>query len=118
MPLLVSFIGSVSGALATFFASFMGMQAALRFAAYTAWMLVLAAFLVTVAVCLNSLLSMAQALISGTNGSGIGWVSYFFMGVGMFIPANAGAVLSCVASVWIGTSVYRVQKHGIENYAK
>lgn len=118
MPLFASLIGSISGALVSLFSRFLGFKAALLFASYTTWLLVLGTFLSSVFVCLNSLFGMTSALFSGVNGSGISWVSMFFMGLGMFIPANAGAVLSCVGSVWIATSFYRVQRDGIHNYSK
>lgn len=116
MPLLATFIGSIASALASLFGQFMGFKLALKLAAYTAWMLVLVAYVVSVRVCLDSLFSLVGTLISGAGAGGAGWVSYFFMGVGMFIPSNAGAVMACIGSVWIATSIYKIQRHGISNY--
>lgn len=122
MPLLATFIGSISSALVGLFSRFLGFKAALRFASYTTWLLVLGAFLASVYVCLSSLYGYVSAFTTGGGATGGGltgsMLSMFFMGVGMFIPANAGAVLSCVGSVWIATSVYKIQKDGIENYSK
>lgn len=117
MPLLATFIGGLSSALVALFSQFMSFKVALKLAAYTAWMVVLVAFVVSVRICLDSLFSLVASLISGGgSGTAISWVSRFFMGVGMFIPANAGAVMACVGSVWIATSIYRVQRDGIHNY--
>ena len=124
MPLLATFIGSLSSALVGLFSRFLSFKVALQFASYTTWIAVLSAFLLSVYVCLSSLFGMVGALSSGGGGGGGGgglagsMVSMFFMGVGVFIPANAGAVISCVGSVWIATSVYKIQKHGISNYSK
>lgn len=117
MPLLATFIGSIASALVGLFSRFMSFKLALRFASYTTWLAVFGAFLVSVYVCISGLYGMAGGLLSGTNDSGISWVSLFFMGVGMFIPANAGAVLSCFASVWLATSIYKIQRDGIQNYS-
>lgn len=116
MPLLANLLLSAMNALAAFFGRFMAMQVAVKFAAYTAWIALMVTFIGTVHVCLSSLYSLAGPLFSG--GVGVsGWERWFFIGVGMFIPANAGAVVSCLASVWIGTSVYRIQSIGIHTYA-
>lgn len=122
MPLLATFIGSLSSALVGLFSRFLSFKVALRFASYTTWIAILSALLVSVYVCLSSLYAFVGAFVSGGVGGGSGlsgsMVSMFFMGVGVFIPANAGAVISCIGSVWIATSVYRIQKDGIENYSK
>lgn len=118
MPLFAGLIGSLASAFASLFSKFMGFQAALRLASYTAWILVLQTFLVSVFVCIMSLHSMLVGMV-GSGGSGAGaWVSYFWMGLGMFIPSNAAAVISCLAAVWIGTNIYKVQKEGIHHYSK
>lgn len=118
MPVLATFIGSMASALVELLSKFMGYRLALKFASYTTWLAVLAAFLISVYVCLSSLFSMVSGGGGGGGGSGgTDWVSYFWMGLGMFIPPNAGAVVSCVGSVWISTSIYRIQKHGIQNYS-
>jgi hypothetical protein len=80
-----------------------------------AWIALVAALLTTVFICLDSLYGMASAIFSGA-GSGSGWWTAFFMGVGMFIPSNAGAVLACVASVWLATNIYRVQSFAIKTF--
>lgn len=117
MPLLATFIGGISSALVAIFSQFMGFKAALKLAAYSAWMVVLVAYVVAVRICLDALFSLVGALVSGTGGAGVAsWVSRFFMGIGMFIPSNAGAVMACIGSVWIATSIYRVQRDGIHTY--
>lgn len=115
MPLLAVLVGSLSGALANFFAQFLGFKVALKLAAYTTWVAIFAAFLASVYICMSSLLGMASALFSGAGGGGgSSWVRMFFMGLGMFIPSNAGAVMACVGSVWIGTGIYKFQKNAVQ----
>lgn len=117
MPVLATFIGSIASALVELFSKFMGYKLALKFASYTTWLAILAAFLISVYVCLSSLFGMASGFSSGGGGGGASWVRFFWMGVGMFIPPNAGAVMSCIGSVWISTSMYKIQKDGIQNYS-
>lgn len=115
MPLFATFLGSLATALANLYALFMGYRLALKFAAYTAWALIFGALLTSVFVCINSIYTMVASLISGGGGGG-GWLAGFFMGVGMFIPANAGAVISCIGSVWIATSIYKFQRDAIIHF--
>ena len=77
---------------------------------------VLTAFIASVHVCLSSLYSMVGS--GGGGGGGVGWLRYFWMGLGMFIPSNAGAVMSCLGSVWIGTEVYKIRKTGVQVFGK
>ena len=121
MPILAVLITSLASALASFFVKFVSVGLAVKLAAYTAWMAVFTAFLISVYVCVSSLLTMTQSMGGGGGGGGGGgadWVSYFWMGLGMFVPANAGAVLSCVASIWIATYIYKTQQRAIFNFAK
>ena len=114
MPLLARFIGTIATFFAEIFAKFLGYKAALALASFTAWLSVLMAFITAVSVCLNALYGSIQAGISAAGP----WAGKAVMGLGMFIPANAGAVLSCMASVWIGCAVYKIRKTGIHNYSK
>ena len=116
MPLFATLFESILTAAVAFFSSYFSFRVAMRVATYSTWLAIWTAFLVAVYVCLSSLYSMSSGLIAGTNGSGISWVAMFFMGLGMFIPANAGAVLSCVASVWIGTGIYKFQRDALQNF--
>jgi len=117
MPIFATFIGGISSALVALFSQFTSFKVALKLAAYTTWMAVLLAYVISVRICLDSLFSLVGALISGAGSTGgIAWVSMFFMGVGMFIPSNAGAVMACIGSVWIATGIYRVQRDGIHTY--
>lgn len=115
MPLFATFLLSICNGLATLFARFMGIEAAVKLAAYVAWIALVAALLTSVYVCLSSLYGMALGLFGG-GGAGTGWVSMFFMGLGIFIPSNAGAVMACVASVWLATNIYRVQSFAIKSF--
>lgn len=114
MPLLAAFIGSVASALAGFFARFLTFKVAIQLASFLTWLGVITAFAASVHVCLSALYSMVPAGGSG----GAGWVQKLWMGLGMVIPSNAGAVLSCLGSVWIATEVYKIRKQGIHNYSK
>ncbi len=116
MPLLAGFLGSAIGSLAAFFAKYLTEKIALGLAAFLAWMAVLAVFVGSVLLCLNSLYAVAGN--GGSGGSGGDWVRYFWMGLGMFIPSNAGAVMTCLGSVWVGTEVYKVRRTGIQVFGK
>ncbi len=113
MPLLAKFIGAIATFFLGIFTKFLGYKAALKLASFLSWVAVLTAFIVAVSACLNSLHSMVSSGVS----AGGDWVSAFAMGVGMFVPSNAGAVLSCMASVWIGCGVYKIRKNGIQHYS-
>lgn len=114
MPLFATLFGSVASALVSLFSTFLGYKVALKLAAYTTWIAVFSAFLVSVFICVSSLLAM---LSSGVAGSGGTWVGLFMMGLGMFIPSNASAVMACLGSIWISTSIYAVQKQGIFGFS-
>lgn len=118
MPLLAAFIGSISTALVSFFARFLSMQVALRLASYGAWLVVFGTFLASVYICMSALYAAIRAFLDGANPGDGAWWRFLLMGIGMFIPQNAGAVVSCVSSVWIATSIYKIQKDGIHNYSK
>lgn len=59
-----------------------------------------AAFLTAVSVCASSLLAMISTA---------GLPSRFVMGLGMFIPSNAVAVMACLSSVYLACLVYRLK---------
>lgn len=113
MPLLAAFIGTLAGGIASLLARFLAFNVALKIAAYASWIAVFTAFLASVIVCCSTLFQMMASA-----GGGGGWSSKFFMGLGMFIPVNATAVMSCIASVWIATSIFKIQRIGIENFSK
>ncbi|VTU36331.1 DUF5455 family protein [Variovorax sp. PBL-E5] len=114
MPLLATFIGNLAGWLAGVLATQFAYSTALRIASYTVWIVTAVAFIAAVFGCVSSLYSGMTAVGSG----GGGWTSYMWVGLGMFIPQNAQAVLSCVASVWIATSLWKIKRIGIENFSK
>lgn len=113
MPLLAKFIGAVATFFLGIFGRFLGYKAALKLASFLSWVAVLGTFITTVSVCLSSLHGMVSSGVSG----GSAWLLYFAMGLGMFIPSNAVAVLSCMSSVWIGAQVYKIRKSGIQHYS-
>lgn len=114
MPLFATLFGSVASGLASLFGTFLSYKVALKLAAYTTWITVFTAFLVSVFVCVSNLLGMVTSSVGSTSGGA--WMAYFWMGLGMFIPSNASAIMACLASVWISTSIYKVQKEGIMNF--
>ncbi|CAN7598012.1 hypothetical protein [Variovorax paradoxus] len=117
MPLLAAFIGSLASGLATLLATQMAYTTALKIAAYATWITVATVFFASVFVCCASLYSMMVGAV-GTGGGPSNWIRMFWVGLGMFIPGNASAVIACVASVWIGTGIWRIQRVGIESFSK
>lgn len=117
MPLLAAFIGSLASGLATLLATQMAYTTALKVAAYATWITVAGVFFASVFVCCSSLYSMMSNAF-GSGGGQNNWIHMFWVGLGMFIPGNASAVISCVASVWVATSVWRIQRVGIESFSK
>jgi hypothetical protein len=114
MPIFAGLLITLANFFASVFSRFLGIEAAIKLAAYLAWMALLGAMLLSVFVCLTSLYNMASGLFGG--GGGGGFLGWFFMGLGIFIPANAGGVMSCVAGVWLATNIYRVQSFAIKTF--
>lgn len=113
MPIFATLVGSIASALVGLFARFLSFKLALRLASYTTWLGIYVALLGTVYVCLSSLYAFTSSV--GATG-GVSWMSYLWVGLGMFIPANAGAVMSCVASIWIATGIYSFQKNAVTHF--
>lgn len=116
MPLFATLMASALSGLVAFLARFLSLQLAQKIAAYTLYIATTVAFAASVLVCLSSLVGMFTGLFAAAGNIGPVAMKYLAMGAGMFIPANASAVLACVASVWIGTSIYKVQKQGLHHY--
>lgn len=116
MPLLAKLVGSLAAALASFFSIFWTYHVALKLASYTTWLVVLGAFLTSVLICLNALYGLVASATGGGGGVGGGYMAFFWVALGVFIPSNAAAVLSCIASVWIASSLYVIKKQGIHTY--
>jgi len=112
MPLLAGLIGAIASGLTGFFASMMSLQLAMKFAAYTTWIVLAAAYFASVFVFVNSLWMMASAYFSTSGGvaTASGAIS---LGLSTIIPANAATVLACCSAVWISTQVYKLQKLAI-----
>lgn len=115
MPLFATLMASAFSGLVGFFARFFALNLAQKLAAYAMYITVTVAMVASVLGCLHALVGMLASFSVG-GGVSFSWVRYFFIGVGMFIPSNAAGVLSCLASVWILTSIYKVQKQGLHNY--
>lgn len=115
MPVLAIFLSSLTTAVISFLVKFFTERVAIALASFVIWLGVLTAFAASVHFCLASLQSFVT---TSTGGGGSSWIKYFWMGLGMFIPANASAVMSCVGSVWLGTEVYKIRKAGLQIFGK
>jgi hypothetical protein len=124
MPLLAAFIGNLAAGLVAVLGRFMSLRLAMKLASYTAWITVFTAFVASVFICTSGLVAGFSAMFASASG---GWslgsaesaiISGFGMGLGMFIPANAATVVSCMASVWIACQIYKIQRDGMHNYSK
>lgn len=116
MPIFAALFASISGGFAALMSTIMAYKMALKLTAYTTWIALTVSFLAAMFVCVNSLWIAATAYFSG--GGSISTVGgAIAIGLGVLIPANAGVVLSCCSSVWLGTQVYKLQKQGIVNFA-
>jgi hypothetical protein len=112
MPLFAKLFMGVASALVSFFAIFFEMKVAAKLAAYTLWITMFTALLVSVFICVQNIFGYINVWMV----SGPAWLSFFMMGVGMFIPSNASALMTCQGSIWIATAVYKMQKQGIMNF--
>ncbi|MEO8059057.1 MAG: hypothetical protein ABI671_12080 [Burkholderiales bacterium] len=108
MPIFAAFVGACMSGLMTFYGAMMTAQQAIAWARRTFIIALMAAFLIAVKVCVSSLLGM----VAGA-GSGGALPARFVMGLGMFIPSNAVAVLACMGSVWIACVVVRLKIDGL-----
>lgn len=100
MPLLGSLLIGLLDALAVFLGKYLTSEWAIRWGSRTLLVGLMLAFFTAVQTCINGLFSM-------TSHSGL--PSPFLNGVGMFIPSNAGTVLSCWSSVWAACVVYSMK---------
>lgn len=112
MPVFAAYIGSLFSGLVGVFAQFMSVQLAIKFAAYTAWIALTVAFVAGVVTCIQTMVDMLSMFANGS-----GWWRWFFIGLGMFIPVNGAAIISCQGAIWIATNVYKLQKGAIEKFA-
>lgn len=112
MPLFASLVLGMGNAFVTLFSKFLGITAALRLASYVTFIAITAAFVAAVYVCVGGILTYITSFSLGTPSTSGNWVAYFLMGVGMFIPANAAGLMSCIGSVWLGCNIYRLQSIG------
>lgn len=117
MPLFATMVAGLGSAFVSLFSKFMGIQAALKLASYAAYLSIIAVFTASVYVCIGGLLTYVSGF-QPSGGGGGGWVQYFMMGLGMFIPSNAGGVLSCIGSVWLACNVYRLQHVGVIQFSR
>ena len=105
MPLLATLVAACINGLISFFGLWMAAGTAIKVARRVFVIALMAAFLVAVKVCMTSLLGM----VAGVSGL----PHKFLVGLGMFIPSNAGAVIACVGSVWLACVVVRLKRDGL-----
>lgn len=115
MPLFATMVSGLFNGLLAFFSSFLSYQLAIAAARRTMIVGLMVAFFAAVTTCVNLLLTAVSNFFSGGGGGGGGGslLEWFVMAVGMFIPSNAGAVLSCLASVWVACVAYRLKMDGL-----
>ncbi len=119
MPLLARFIGFLATGFVAVFSQILSYQIALKAAAYASWIVVLTLFLSTTIVTLTGLWSKVSSIFGSTCGgdwSSCSAVQFLGMGLGMFIPENATSCISAYGAIWIGTSIYKIQRDGIHTY--
>lgn len=112
MPLFAKLFGGFAAGLTALLSTIMGYQLALKLAAYTAWMVTLTAWITTMLICVRAMWNLVAAFFSG-GGSWSTVSGAIAFGLGVIVPSNAGTVLACCSSVWLGTCIYKIQKHGI-----
>lgn len=106
MPLLATLlVGWFNGAIA-FAISVLTYQQGLAWARRLFILGLLAAFAVAVKVCVVALLTMLS-------GAQVGLPGRVLMGIGMFIPSNAVAVLACMGSIWLAAFILRLKIQGL-----
>ena len=113
MPLFATMVSGLFNGLLAFFSSFLSYQLAIAAARRTMIVGLMVAFFSAVTTCVNLLLTAVSNFFTGGGGGGGSLLEWFVMAVGMFIPSNAGAVLSCLASVWVACVAYRLKMDGL-----
>lgn len=111
MPFFATLVSGLFNGLLAFFSSFLSYQLAIAAARRTMIVGLMVAFFAAVTTCVNLLLTAVSNFFSGGGGGSL--LEWFVMAVGMFIPSNAGAVLSCLASVWVACVTYRLKMDGL-----
>ena len=104
MPLLAGVVSAAINGLIAFFGYFFAANEAIAWARRTFIISLGIAWLAAIKVCMSALLSMIS--LSGLPDR-------FLMGLGMFIPANAAAVVACIGSVWLACVIYRLKVDGL-----
>lgn len=104
MPIFAALFGACMSTLMTFYGSVMLAQQAIVWARRTFIIALMAAFLLACKFFVSTLLTM----VSSANLPG-----RFVMGLGMFIPSNAVAVLALMGSVWIACLMLRLKIDGL-----
>lgn len=104
MPVFATLVAGAINGLTSFYALFLTYQQAIAWARRTFILAIVAAFFIAVSQCVQFLLGAV---------SGLGLPSRFVMGVSIFIPSNAVAVMSCLASVWLACVMVRLKIDGL-----
>lgn len=106
MPIFATLVAGAINGLISVYALALSYQQAIAWGRRTFIVLLGAALLAAVSVCVTSLFDMIPSALSGLPTG-------FLVGLGMFIPSNAAAVLACVGSVWLACVVYRLKLEGL-----
>lgn len=104
MPLFATLVAAAINGLTSFYALVLTYEAAITWARRTFILAIVTAFFLAVSACVQLLLSAVANAALPTR---------FVMGLGMFIPSNAVAVMSCLASVWLACVMVRLKIDGL-----
>lgn len=105
MPIFAALVAACINGLTSFFGLAMAAQNAIAWARRTFILALMVGFTTAVSSCLTFLLGAL---------SGASLPTRFLQGLGMFIPSNAVAIMSCLASVWLACVVVRLKLDGLK----
>lgn len=104
MPIFATLVSACINGLMVFYGAMMTAQQAIKWARRTFIIALIAAFVQAVSVCVGTLLGAVSTS---------GLPSRFLMGLGMFIPSNAVAILACMGAVWLACFIFRMKIDGL-----
>lgn len=114
MSVLAKLLSGLWVAFFNFFSGYFTVIAAARYAQWVLWAGTFVTFVASVLVCLQLVHSSFGAALSALGPpSSSNWVGYFGVGLGMVIPANAPALLACMASVWVTCQAAKFSTKGL-----
>lgn len=104
MPVFAALVAACINGLTSFYGLMLAAQQAITWARRTFIIALLLAFCLAVKTCV-------QLLLSAISFSGL--PVRVLQGVGMFVPSNAVAVMSCLAGVWLACVIVRLKLDGL-----